>query len=59
MPAPEGLEIFELTDYYPSQAEAWEALQSNADTHPPEIFEDWVKQQYITDKNATVERLVL
>lgn len=55
----DDLEVFELTDYYPSRTEAWEALQHDADTYPPEVFEDWVKQQYITDKSATVERIEL
>jgi hypothetical protein len=59
MESNDNLEVFELTDYYPNRQEAWEALQHNADSYPPEIFEDWVKQEYITDKNARVERLEL
>jgi len=52
-------EVFELTNYYPSRTEAWEALQHDVDTYPPEVFEDWVTQQYITDKSATVEKIEL
>ena len=58
MSSPEGLEVFEMSDYFPSRTEAWEALQHDSETYPPEVFENWVKQQYITDKSATVERLV-
>ncbi len=57
MPSPEGLEIFELADYFPSKTEAWEALQCHAETYLPVLFEEWVKEQYITDKNAVVEKL--
>jgi len=57
MQSNEELEAFELTGYYPNQFEAWEALETNQDTYPPVLFEEWVGQQYITDKNATVEKL--
>jgi len=57
MDSPDGLEVFELTNNYSNKTDAWEAIQYNEDTYPPEIFEEWVGQQYITDKNATVERL--
>ena len=59
MESNEELEVFELTDYYPNKTEAWQALESNAEIYPPVLFEEWVGQQYITDKDATVERLEL
>ncbi len=57
MPTAEGLAVFELTDHFPSEDAAWEALSDDAETYPPEIFEDWVVHQYLTDKTARVERI--
>lgn len=57
MRADEGLEVFELCDHYRREADAWEALENLAEAYLPVIFEEWVGQQYITDRGATVERL--
>lgn len=59
MPTDEGLEVFELCNYYRREADAWEALSNQAEAYLPVIFEEWVTQQYITDKHATVEWLEL
>ncbi len=54
-----GLMIVELAGYFNSKAAAWQALNNNDDTYPPLIFEEWVEQQYLTDRNARVEKLEL
>ena len=52
----EGLVVVELADNYNSEAAAWKALANDADTYPPVLFDDWVGQQYLTDREAKVER---
>lgn len=59
LPSTDGLAVFELTDHFPSEDAAWQALEARADHYPPLIFEEWVGQQYLTDKNAKVEKLDL
>ncbi|MDD4590665.1 MAG: hypothetical protein PHG06_09605 [Parabacteroides sp.] len=51
-----GLMIFELSEYYNSQAEAWQALENDEPCHPPMFFNEWVTHQYLTDKTARVEK---
>lgn len=54
----EKLLVQELTYYFPSENEAWRALSR---TSPSEqrsrLFTNWLSDQYILDRNATVERL--
>lgn len=57
IPSTDGLEVFEMTDHYESEAAAWQALTDNNETYPPVIFEEWVVNQYLTDRNAKVEQL--
>ena len=55
----DGLAVVELADCFNSEAAAWEALASDHETYPPVLFDDWVGQQYLTDKTARVERFEL
>ena len=54
-----GLMVTELAGYFNSKAAAWQALDNDDDTYPPLVFEEWVEQQYLTDREARVERLEL
>lgn len=54
-----GLMVIELAGYFNSAAAAWEALNNISESYPPLIFEDWVEQQYLTDREARMERLEL
>lgn len=54
-----GLVVVELAGYFHSAAAAWEALDNNGESYPPLSFNDWVKQQYLTDHEARVERFEL
>lgn len=53
-----GLLVVELADSFASEAEAWMAIQTESS---PELstrfFDEWVGEQYLTDKNAQVEQL--
>lgn len=53
----QGLAVFELPGCFKNKDDAWLALSDDAETYPPEIFEDWVVHQYLTDKTARVERI--
>ena len=53
----QGLEVFELPGCFRNKDDAWQALSEDAETYPPEIFEDWVVHQYLTDHNAKVEKI--
>jgi N-acetylmuramoyl-L-alanine amidase len=35
----------------------YKALKNKDEIYKPEIFEDWVVHQYLTDRNATVEKI--
>ncbi|NMC14552.1 MAG: hypothetical protein GYA34_16900 [Chloroflexi bacterium] len=60
VPAPPGLHIIELAEYFPSEAAAWEALQDDSSpAHPAAPVLEWIKEQYLTDKSARVERLLI
>lgn len=52
----DGLAVVELAGNFSSAADAWQALASDGETYPPVVFEDWVAQQYLTDREAKVER---
>lgn len=52
----DGLVVAELTDNFNSAADAWAALDNDSETYPPELFDNWVGQQYLTDREAKVER---
>ncbi len=52
----DGLVVVELADSFESEAAAWKALAGDYETYPPVLFDDWVGQQYLTDKTARVER---
>jgi len=54
-----GLLVFELCDRFPGEAAAWQAQAEHGETYPPLLFEEWVTQQYLTDRTATVEKLDL
>ncbi|MBP1761172.1 MAG: hypothetical protein H6Q64_714 [Firmicutes bacterium] len=57
--ATNGLKVFELCGWFPDTAAAWQALACHGETYPPLLFEEWVTQQYLTDRKATVEKLTL
>ena len=59
VPKSGGLLVFELCGLFPDAAAAWQALADRDETYPPLLFEEWVSQQYLTDRNATVEKLKL
>jgi hypothetical protein len=56
VPSNSSLLIIELASSFNSKAEAWEALANGSETYPPLFFNDWVNQQYLTDREAKVER---
>ncbi|MEQ8200390.1 MAG: hypothetical protein ABRQ24_03090 [Syntrophomonadaceae bacterium] len=50
--------VVELTDRYPSQTDAWQALEDHGfRAHRAQPFKVWLTEQYILDRNAKVERL--
>ena len=57
MPASRWLMVFELCGWFQNAAAAWQGLANREATYPPLLFEEWVGQQYLTDRGATVERL--
>lgn len=60
VPSPSGLLVVELAEYFPSEAAAWQALQDESSlAHPAQLCTEWMKEQYLTDKSARVERLVI
>lgn len=52
----DGLVVAELTENFSDRAAAWEALDNDGETYLPVLFDDWVEQQYLTDREAKVER---
>lgn len=54
-----GLAVVELAGYFKNVAAAWEALNNNCEAYPPVLFDDWLEQQYLTNREATVEMLDL
>ncbi|MEQ8235292.1 MAG: hypothetical protein ABRQ23_00770 [Syntrophomonadaceae bacterium] len=55
---PTGVQVIELAEYFPTLESAWVALQDeNCPTHPAAPVTEWVKEQYLTDKSAKVEKL--
>lgn len=53
-----GLLIVELADSFASEAEAWRAIETESSTAlPPRVFDEWVGEQYLTDRSAQVEQL--
>ena len=56
-PSIDGLAVFEMTDRFENEDDAWQALEDGAETYPPVLFEEWVGGQYLTDRNAKVEKL--
>lgn len=52
------LMITELAHDYYSPDEAWQALDNNAPSYPPEPFYDWVQEQYLTARNVKVEQII-
>lgn len=57
-PSPSGLMIVELAAYFPCEAVAWSAIQDDeSPTHAAKPAVQWMKEQYLTDRNARVERL--
>lgn len=58
--SPTGLLVLELTDSFASEELAWQALDDKSSpAHPPRFYAEWVGEQYLTDKSAKVERLVI
>ena len=55
----DGLVVVELAGPFSSEVVAWEALANDEESYPPVLFDDWVNQQYLTDKTARVERFEL
>jgi hypothetical protein len=56
VPSNSGLLIIELASLFNNKNEAWEALANGGESYPPLFFTDWVNQQYLTDRDAKVER---
>ncbi|MEN6463049.1 MAG: hypothetical protein ABFC94_16985 [Syntrophomonas sp.] len=53
-----GLLVVELADSFASEAEAWRALETESNPAlSPRFFDEWVREQYLTDKSAQVEQL--
>ena len=50
MDSVDGLMVVELADTFDNEAAAWEALGKYTETYPQVLFDDWVGQQYLTDK---------
>jgi len=55
----DGLVLVELEDTFDSSAAAWEALAHAGESYPPVLFDDWLGQQYLTDREAKVEKFEL
>ena len=48
---PKGVAVVELSDYFPTFGDAWEALEDPfSPVEPPRLFQDWVKEQNLTDR---------
>lgn len=55
-----GLLVVELSDSFPSESKAWRALDDDSSpAYPPKFYKEWMSEQYLTDKTARVERLVI
>lgn len=55
-----GLLVVELGDNFASEAEAWMAIETESSPAlSPRLYEEWVGEQYLTDKNAQVEQLLI
>ncbi|MEN6384719.1 MAG: hypothetical protein ABFD79_05940 [Phycisphaerales bacterium] len=53
-----GLLVVELADSFANETEAWGAIETESSPAlPPRFFDEWVGEQYLTDKNAQVEFL--
>jgi hypothetical protein len=53
-----GLLVVELADSFASEAEAWRAIETESSSAlPPRFYDEWVKEQYLTDRSAQVEQL--
>lgn len=53
-----GLFVVELADNFADQAKAWMAIETESSpVLSPRFFDEWVEEQYLTDKNAQVEQL--
>jgi hypothetical protein len=57
VPTTNGLKVYELCGWFPDAAAAWQALADHGETYPSLLFEDWVGQQYLAARSATVEKL--
>ncbi|MEQ8201069.1 MAG: hypothetical protein ABRQ24_06590 [Syntrophomonadaceae bacterium] len=57
---PQGLMVAELSDYFATSEAAWQAVEDPASpTEPSRLFRDWEGEQYLTNRQARVERLDL
>lgn len=55
-----GLLVVELEDSFANEAEAWMAIETESSPAlSPRFFDEWVGEQYLTDKNAQVERMLI
>ncbi|MEQ8176515.1 MAG: hypothetical protein ABRQ26_15800 [Syntrophomonadaceae bacterium] len=53
-----GLLVVELADNFADEAEAWKAIETESSpVLSPRFYDEWVREQYLTDKNAQVECL--
>lgn len=53
-----GLLVVELADNFVSETDAWRAIEAESSPAlPPRFYDEWVGEQYLTDKNAQVEHL--
>lgn len=53
-----GLLVVELEDSFANEAEAWTAIETESSPAlSPRLYEEWVGEQYLSDRSAQVERL--
>lgn len=53
-----GLLVVELEDSFANETEAWRAIETESSPLlSPRVYDEWVHEQYLTDKSAQVECL--
>lgn len=54
-----GLAVTELAGYFPDADSAWHAIERQDESYPPVPAAEWMEQQYITDRQARVEKFFI
>jgi len=58
VPTPSGVGVVELAEYFATEIAAWQALQDDeSPAHAARPCSEWMREQYLTDKNARVQKL--